>query len=296
MATPPTGNERDGGFLQKNERAYLADSDCYPVEYADDFSGENAKAKSRIKNEVTSIEGMRSVLFGMTVDLRAIQLFMFRDESIDSKQWSTQTLPAVQSELEQLRDAVDSLIEIAENDNLQSEYEELQDATSHLYENVDRATAGFSSGVVRAKANNRGLGADTIRSEFEKRKEQQEGLMAIINNGGGPEILEHIAENGPCSLSGRRINDKEAWGSFAYREFVDRGLATRETENVAVGNDVEYELTDAGERVVQTWQQLKQTTAVEMEREANPKASDRELVRNALHFHFDLSGGPIYPF
>lgn len=296
MAPLPTGDEREGGFLQKNERAYLAEQGCYPLPYSEEFKSGGEQAHSRIKNEVATVEGMRQILSGMDIDLHAVLLFMSREEDMNWKRWADFTLPEVKHEMKDLRDTLDRLIEIAEDDTLQSEYNELQEATSNLYENVDRATEGFSGGVLGHIPDAKGSTSEFVWEEFEDRKGRQEGFLALLEYEEALDILKHIANEGPCSLSGRRTNGNETWGSFAYREFAERGLVVRKTEDVGVGNDVEYEITDAGEAVIETWEQLKQTTAVEMERETQPKASDRKLVRDALDYHFDLSGEPVFPF
>lgn len=294
MTVPPTGNEREGGFLQSNERAFLAEQGCYPLPYSESNSG-GVKARSRLKNEVTNVEGMRQVLLGMTTDLDALLLFMLRDEGTDWQDWSNFTLPQVQDEMEQLRDTLDRFIEIAEDDSLQDEYDEIQDATANLYEDVDRATEGFNSGVLDIHEGGETDETQLIWEAFEEREARQEGLLTLVRNDGAADVLEYIADKGPRDLPTEK-RGTEYMASIATNKLEPDGLVSMETEDLLAGKDKEYEITERGDAVLDTWRALLETTAVEMEREANPEASDRELVESALQFHFDLEDGPVYPF
>jgi hypothetical protein len=279
-------SDRNGGFLQKNERGYLVEKGNYPIAASDDLPNGERRAKGRIKNEVVPPDALGHIILQFDLDLLAVWNFQRSSDREAWKNWRQRTLPTVKQDLENLRNTLDRLIEIAEDDELNNESEELHDALSVLGIDPYR---GISSGVLdlRNPEQNEATESPEIKA-LERYWEVQDSLTTVLGQKGAPEILEYVKENGPCQLRSRRSEgDGQYWTQVANESLVP-GLL--ETDEEQIG-DTQYKLTDLGRDVLEVWMALKGTTGVEKERKANPEKVDREHVKDLLMMHrlLDLS-------
>ncbi|WP_158853814.1 hypothetical protein [Halorhabdus sp. CUG00001] len=278
MVTPPHGDERSGGFLQNQERQYLAQTVASKA-YAADWESveplspeQQRKARHRIKREVATVEGMRKVLHDYTTDLNALVLFMIRSEHTDWVKFANGSVESVEPELCHLKSAIENLIEVANDHEVSPGKEELDKATNTLYPNADRATDGFAH-----------EGEDlSFMDRFEERNRRQDALLTLVEKQGFAKVLDWVEDSDGSDIPNHRIQSGQTWGSVAY-ELSQKGVL-EENENGG------YELTSRGEDVHTTYERLLETGRVKTELNVGTDVTPREAVESAMKAEFDLEG------
>lgn len=284
MVTPPRGDERSGGFLQNQERQYLAQTvaeDAYAADWksVDPLTPEQQrKARHRIKREVGTVEGMRKVLHGYTTDLNALMLFMIQSEYTDWVKFANGSLENVKPELRHLKSTIENLIDVANEHEVSPGREELDEATNTLYPNADRATDGFAH-----------EGDDfSFMDRFEERNRRQDALLTLVQRQGFAKVLDWIENSDGSDVPDHRIQSGQTWGSVAC-ELSQKGVL-EENENGG------YELTSRGEDVHTTYERLLETGRVKTELNVDTDITPREAVERAMKAEFDLEGEPPHRF
>ncbi|WP_435184904.1 hypothetical protein [Halobellus sp. EA9] len=285
--TTPKG--RTVSILQPNERAYLAENGLYPANWNDDAESGGRQARSRIKNEITTTPGFNTPIRGFYIDLLALSNFMIHADRKERLQWENHTLPAAKHDLELLRDHLNTLIEIAESDEIATERNEVKEAVQSLYQYNDLldALTMFSESENPEPTD---IPEEGWAEAFEERQERQEALMEILSKPDRPQILEYFDENGQCELPDKKINGKgEPWSRVASRE-LGSNLELVEKEEIS-NRRREYRITDRGKAVYETWKELQDTEAVTKAEKVYAETDTREVIRQLLLDHLPNTFG-----
>jgi len=280
---------RTSGFLHPGERTYLEEEGIY--RYPGSFEGIESggrRAKSRIQNEVVTVPQLQMLLLGFMNDLEAVQSLQ-RTDVATWKAWESGTLPAVTQELEWLRDTVDQMLEIAERDRFKEEAEEMRTAVEPLYPGDYHPREAYGTGVMGDEPPEavQQWTAEELADRFETVEIRREGLRTLCNVDELAEILSYIASEPPRELPSRQIGDDGEWWSKAASDYLAPELVTK-TEHSQTRR--EYEITEHGTAVLECWNRLLDTTAVEMEADARPEADERVHINRALELHDPLLG------
>jgi len=162
--------------------------------------------------------------------------------------------------MELLRDHLNTLIDMAESDEIAVKKNELKEAVQPLYQYDDLLDSlsmfGESDNPSPADIPDDGWG-----EAFEERKERQEALMSLLSKPDRLQILEYVAERGQCELPDRKIDGKgEPWARVASRELAGE-LELVEKYDIS-NRRKEYSITDRGEAVFEAWESLQETETV----------------------------------
>lgn len=231
--------------------------------------------------------GFATPIRGFYIDLLALSNFMIHADRKERLQWENHTLPAAKNDLELLRDHLNTLIKMAESDDIAVKRNELKEAVQSLYQYNDL----LDSLTMFSESNNPeslDIPDDGWDEAFEERRERQEALMTILSKPDRPQILEYIAEKGQCTLPDRKINGEgEPWSRVASRELVSN-LELVEKEEISTRRR-EYRITDRGKAVYETWKALQDTEAVIEAENVYTETDTREVIRQLLLDHLSTT-------
>lgn len=260
--------DRSSGFLHPGERAYLNEQGFYPApNYPKETESGGRRAKSRIQKEITP--SIQQLILQFNYDLVAVHLLQRSDEEIWRK-WETAILPAIKDDLENLRNDLDQMIDIAERDDFAIERDQIREALAHLYDGEHHPY----------RKSQQELTGEELEAKFKTLKTREEGLGILLQGEKRPEILEYIYENDPCSLDGKRIGESgEYWTTVASRELTP---VLVEKENLSNTRYI-YRITEHGEAVLNCWQALTEISVLTMNEKS--KASERQIIRDTLKLH-----------
>jgi len=278
---------RSNGFLGQKERRYLSEIDCYPGTIDDDGEYGRNQAKSRVKNDVATASGISEALKQFDKDLCAINRLHLQSQEGDSQYWKMVHLTSIEQDLKSVRKTVDMMLEIAGGEEEWNAREELREAISILHPGEVHPENGYVAAREEQMELVSEADGDITFSDLEEMylsyKTRWEGLQSILTKEGLPEILEYIGKNGWCSLGEKRVGQGEYWATISSRELVPDLAQKREEQ----AHPREYNLTEDGKVVLECWQALKDTDAVEMKQFSN-ESSERKLVLRSLEDFFDL--------
>lgn len=137
--------DRNFGLFRENERKYLAANKSYPsVLEVGKYEGEGNKAKYRIKDEVANPESFRTAVSEFRSDLMALTLFQMNLKEGGLYDWKEIILPNAKDDIKRLRDHLDHLLELAEEDQHGEHRDELADCLSHLDPDLEHARRFFT--------------------------------------------------------------------------------------------------------------------------------------------------------
>lgn len=279
---------RTVSLLQPNERAYLAENGLYPGNWNGEAESGGRQARSRIKNEIMTMPGFDTPIRGFYTDLLALSNFMIRADREDRLQWENTTLPAAKQDMELLRDHLNTLIDMAESDEVASQKNGLKEAIQPLYQYHDL----LDSLTMFMESDNpepTDIPDDGWDEAFEERNERQAALMSLLSKSDRPQILEYVAERDRCELPDRRIDGKgEPWAQVASRELVGE-LELLEKHEERNPRRKEYSITDRGKAVCEAWENLQETETVSQADDVYTEQDTREVVRQLLLDHLSTA-------
>lgn len=293
--------QRGFGFLQPNERAYLASQDHYHPRLGEEVNKKEVhedQAKHRIQTEVATISAFQEGIEQFRKDLTALQAFQDDDEG-RWREWESDVLPVAKHELELLRDILDLMISFAEREDIKDEQAELERALrplrsdlelANLYDRYppgERDVDALSELLSKMEWDDdrNPVAPEELVSQLGEKDKREDALVALLRKDGLAEILEHIHKNGRCELPPKKNwGGTGQWWTGLASQFLanEYGLVNRYEIS---STRKEFEITDRGEVVLRTWHLLKETDAVVAERAVKPDASDRALIRDLLDRH-----------
>jgi len=246
-----------------------------------------AQTKLRLKNEVIAPGEFRRLVDVYHSDLLGVVSFCIQERA-ENPYIFQELLVGCQADLERLRDTLDHLIDLGENDDMWSEREELREALHQGYEHsavVDYYSTGVATDTDSDSVETDDHpSAEELEEMYHEQREIKAGLQTVLESQELPQILEYIGENPGESLLDRKVDGGgEPWSRVASRELVPELASKDEVSNTRI----EYELTDRGEAVLRSWLALKTTSSVQTLREASEETETRHIVLEQLAAYFN---------
>lgn len=279
---------RNYGFLQQNERAYLTGRGLYAGTIDAESGGR--QAKYRIENEILSHEGIQNVVRTFHRDLLGVQMYLLHTDGGEWFDFQNYVLPHVREDLEELRDNVDRLIKLADQEEFTSQRQELQNAIQALRYDFDvledfRKNRGRDLLPGVEWENGRPVEPEQLANEWNEEPIRKAALMGVLDRDGLHRILEYLHANGKDSLPDETIGeDGQTMSQAASQVLVNKyGLVEKDE----ISNSYrEYELTDRGEAVYRAWKALESAAIVEVEADTLG-ISKQEAARLLLYKYFN---------
>lgn len=280
--------DRNFGLFRENERKYLAANRSYPsVREVGEYEGGGNKAKYRIKDEVANPESFRTAVSEFRSDLMALSLFQMNEKEGGWYDWQEIILPNAKDDIKRLRDHLDHLVELAEEDQHSKHRDELAECLSELDSDLEHARRYFTGDTELLQKvemeDGQVLNPDKLADELEEYETRKQVLIAVLRKEGLTRILEYIDTNGKTDLPNKRMNGNGRYWTALTTQYLVNEWGLAEKDEIS-NSYFEYELTRRGEVVCNTWKAIKNSSAVETLEEG---VDEQQAAHYLFKFYFD---------